>query len=699
MSTKVLFSHAIRTLSGLAVLLVLGGAGYSFLAMLVLLSISGAALYYAFKLIGRGWHTWAWVPFAEFFVGLWLALNLGAWAQGAAFMAALVSALGGEMRTGAFAGALSWWPFTVMLSVLASALIFHALQRLRSANWAAVKGRFAGQAQAPQPPQTAPAPQAQPAPPQPATTQAEPEEWVRARPARASSATDAASPALMFPARRPKYNFSAVVGMDHLKGCLLKAVENFEEDGGNGILLSGDPGNGKTFMAEALAGELGCSFLEARTSELTSRWMGAGAENITRIFADARAQAPVLLFLDEFDSFMGDRSGMNSGGAAGQDNLVNANTFLTAIADMNKGLLQHQVLIVAATNFRDNLDEGGVREGRFDAKVEVPPPDMQARYALLMTHLRPYEQRLDKSAVQSILRRWEDWSATRILAISKGAARKLKEDSSLQLNPALLRSVIDDLTSGSGTRLSESALRLEQLQFPDELHQSLGLLVTKLKYPERIEVNGATLPRGAVFYGPAGTGKTAAAQALALETGWRFLATSSPDLLAAPDKIDKLVKKARDIRPCIIFIDEAEGVLASREGNLNPYAKEVTNKLLSVMDGPRKLHDVFFVAATNFAQGLDAAMVRMGRFSEHFDFTPDEKSLCAVVQAYVSQRPQVRWEGEPADLVARYPHLGPSEISGLLNRAISDTGAASIGLGHLQPGKKMPGIVVDLREV
>lgn len=498
----------------------------------------------------------------------------------------------------------------------------------------------------------------------------------------APAAKEGEQPEIVFRARPARHSFADVVGMDELKTRLKDQVRSFVERGGNGILLTGEPGNGKTFIVEALAGELNWKFLEARADNLTSKWVGETTERINQIFRDARAQAPVVLFLDEFDTFMQDRASMGGDGP-GADRLNQANAFLTAIADLNKGLDQHQVLVVAATNFREQLDEAGIREGRFDVKITMPPPDLAARRALIKSELKQ-KVAFDEASVEAVLKRWEGWSAARIRHLSKMLDEHVRKHGITTVDGQLLRLMVRKNAEGAGFRLPEGVLSVDQLHFAPALKRSLKHIVTMLREPQRLEQVGAVLPRGAIFYGPPGTGKTAAAQAIAKDSEWNLLVTTASDLLSTPKKVDDIIKQARDIRPCIVFIDEAEGILLNRLDN--PQGKEVTNKLLALIDGPRKLHDVFFIAATNFVDNLDEAMLREGRLSEHLDFTPSEDALLSVVREFVQARPQVRWLGSPEDFVRRYPDLTPANAQGLLNRAIrqqaldSSTGQVTVDL-------------------
>ncbi|MCX8017279.1 MAG: AAA family ATPase, partial [Rhodocyclaceae bacterium] len=443
--------------------------------------------------------------------------------------------------------------------------------------------------------------------------------------ARAESGSAQADGDIVYRARWPSVSFKDVVGMEDFKRRLLEAARLFEHTDGNGILLMGEPGNGKTFMAEALAGSLKTKFIRVETTELTSKWVGETTERVAQIFKDARKQAPVVLFIDEIDSFLTDRSAMVSdGSSAARDQLSTANAFLTEIAALNRGYTQHRVLVVAASNFGDNIDAAAAREGRFDVKIVVPPPDFQARLHLLKSSLPPeMVQQFDEESVRLSVKRWEDWSSARIRKISDRLLEHLRQHPHDRVDSALLRRIVDEMLQGQGMLLPEDTPLLSELHYAPQTTKHLRDLARMWSEPDIVERLGGVVPRGAVFYGPPGTGKTTAIKALAKETGLRLLVFSGADL-KRPERIDEVIKKASNIRPCIVFIDEAETILGDRRNN--PFNAELTNKLLTVIDGPRKLHDVFFVAATNHPDMLDDAVLREGRLSEHIDFSPHEDS-------------------------------------------------------------------------
>lgn len=474
-------------------------------------------------------------------------------------------------------------------------------------------------------------------------------------------------PTALYPAHRPRFTFKDVDGMSALKKNISTAIHNFREEGGNGILFYGLPGNGKTFITEAVAGELKLGYIEARTSELSSKWMGESTIRITTLFNAAKLQAPCLIFLDEIDSFLMDR-----GGDMHQDARQSANTLLTAISDLNKGFKEHGVLVCAATNFLDKLDEAGIREGRFDAKIEVTPPDVEARKGILMAKLDKGLVQIDEEGIDLAVKRWEGFSVARMMSVAKMANRMAKEQQAV-VDFDLLGLALREVQGRSGEQLSENTQSLSDLSFSKDQTINLRAITNVLKDRDVVESYGGAISRGALFFGPAGTGKTVVAKAVAKEIGWAFLSTNGQALIQAPDEIDKLIQKASDLRPTIVFIDEAEDLLGDRE--MNPHTRQVTNKLLAVMDGPKPLHDVFFIASTNHPGNVDPAMMRWGRFSELIDFTPNIHSLQGVLTNFVKSREEkVNFEGDLEALSHRLMdgNYAPADTIGLLNRKVSE---------------------------
>jgi AAA+ superfamily predicted ATPase len=149
-----------------------------------------------------------------------------------------------------------------------------------------------------------------------------------------------------------------------------------------GMLLYGPPGCGKTYLARAIAGELGARFITVSLAEVLSRWVGQSEANVAELFAYARAQSPCVVFLDEVDALGRSRSGLGRSGAALRGVVNQLLAELDGVATQNEG-----VFVLGATNAPWDVDLALRRPGRFDRLLFVGPPDLPARRQILATHL------------------------------------------------------------------------------------------------------------------------------------------------------------------------------------------------------------------------------------------------------------------------------------------------------------------------
>ena len=159
-----------------------------------------------------------------------------------------------------------------------------------------------------------------------------------------------------------------------------------------GAILTGPPGTGKTLIAKATAGEANVPFISVSGSEFLEMFVGVGPARVRDMFATARKNAPCILFIDEIDAVGRKRGGRNVGGQSEAENTLNQ--LLVEMDGFNTG--STNVIVLAATNRVDILDQALMRPGRFDRQVYVPAPDIKGRSSIFQVHLGNLKTELDK---------------------------------------------------------------------------------------------------------------------------------------------------------------------------------------------------------------------------------------------------------------------------------------------------------------
>ena len=190
-----------------------------------------------------------------------------------------------------------------------------------------------------------------------------------------------------------KITFGDVAGVDEAKDEVQEIVEflknpkRFSKLGGRiprGVLLSGQPGCGKTLLAKAIAGEADVPFFSISGSDFVEMFVGVGASRVRDLFKQAKDNSPCIIFLDEIDAVGRRRGGgFSSGGHDEREQTLNA-----ILVEMDGFEANDQVIVIAATNRPDVLDPALTRPGRFDRQVAVPLPDVRGRRQILAVHAR-----------------------------------------------------------------------------------------------------------------------------------------------------------------------------------------------------------------------------------------------------------------------------------------------------------------------
>ncbi|PKN26096.1 MAG: cell division protein FtsH [Deltaproteobacteria bacterium HGW-Deltaproteobacteria-21] len=198
------------------------------------------------------------------------------------------------------------------------------------------------------------------------------------------------SKAKLYTQEYPKVSFSEVAGLeeatDELKEIVefLKAPQRFQLLGGRlpkGVLLVGSPGTGKTLLARAVAGEAGVPFFSATGSDFVEMYVGVGASRVRDLFRQAREMTPCLIFIDELDALGKARSSHPMG-----DHQEREQTLNQLLSEMDGFDPKQGLIVMAATNRPEILDQALLRPGRFDVNILVDRPDVRGREAILEIH-------------------------------------------------------------------------------------------------------------------------------------------------------------------------------------------------------------------------------------------------------------------------------------------------------------------------
>merc|ERR1719391_437752 len=184
-----------------------------------------------------------------------------------------------------------------------------------------------------------------------------------------------------------KVAFKDVAGCEEAKIEIMEFVK-FPK----GAILTGPPGSGKTLIAKATAGEANVPFISVSGSEFLEMFVGVGPSRVRDMFSTARKNAPCILFIDEIDAVGRKRGGRNIGGQSEAENTLNQ--LLVEMDGFNTG--STNVIVLAATNRVDILDQALMRPGRFDRQIYVPVPDIKGRSSIFQVHLDSLKTEVEK---------------------------------------------------------------------------------------------------------------------------------------------------------------------------------------------------------------------------------------------------------------------------------------------------------------
>ena len=360
-----------------------------------------------------------------------------------------------------------------------------------------------------------------------------------------------------------------------------------------------------------------------------SKFYGESEKKLREVFETAEKNTPAIVFIDEIDSIAPKR-----GEGSDQTEKRIVAQLLTAM-DGLKG--RGNVVVIAATNRPNDIDEALRRPGRFDREIAILPPDDEGRKEILQIHTRgmPLAKGVD---IEAIARKTLGFTGADLGVLCKEAALKslkpymqsLKQyaikvpTNILEKMEVTQQHFIDALQHVEPSALREVLIHKPHVTWDDigglsEAKQQLRETIElPLRRPDLFKKAGIKPPKGVLLYGPPGTGKTMLAKAVANESDANFIAVKGPELVSkwvgeSEKKIREIFSKARQVAPTVIFFDEFDSISKARGSSMTDATERMVNQLLTEIDGIEEMENVTVIAATNRPDLIDEALLRPGR--------------------------------------------------------------------------------------
>ncbi|MFX0132947.1 MAG: CDC48 family AAA ATPase [Candidatus Hodarchaeota archaeon] len=453
-----------------------------------------------------------------------------------------------------------------------------------------------------------------------------------------------------------------------------------------GVLLHGPPGTGKTLLAKAVANESDCNFIVINGPEIMSKFYGQSEQRLRDIFDEAEKKAPSIIFIDEIDSIAPKREEVTGE----VERRVVAQ--LLALMDGLKG--RGNVIVIGATNRPNAVDPALRRPGRFDREIELPMPDRKGRKEILLIHTRamPLEEEVDIEEIADVS---HGFVGADIAALAREAAmhtlRRILPEINLE-ESIIPQEILNNLKVkkvdfvAARKIVEPSTLREVIIEVPNVHWEDIGGLEEvksaaieavewPLKYPNLFKSAGIRPPRGILFFGPPGCGKTLLAKAVATESEANFISIRGPEVFSkwvgeSEKAIREVFRKARTAAPSIVYFDELDAVAPQRGTYTGSQVYEsVLNQILAEMDGLEELKNVAVIASTNRPMLVDPALLRPGRFDRLIMVPAPEAEARLEILKIHTKNMVLAEDVDLDDLIKRTENFSGADLENLVREA------------------------------
>jgi transitional endoplasmic reticulum ATPase len=498
----------------------------------------------------------------------------------------------------------------------------------------------------------------------------------------------------------------------------LRYAEAFERLGieaPKGVLLYGPPGTGKTLIARAIASETKLHFIRVNGPEIIHKFYGESEARLREIFEDASLKAPSIIFIDEIDAIAPKRAEVLGD--------VEKRVVAQLLALMDGMVSRGNVVVIGATNIPEMIDPALRRPGRFDREIVIPVPNVEGRRAILRIHSRrmPLAPDVDLERLAQITHAFvgADLEALCKEAGMVALRRYLSLEGENHLDAILSTSARLQITredfltalreiEPTATRefyTERSTVRWHHVGGLKKIKETLVSIVDwPTRYPDLFAAGKVRPPRGILFSGASGTGKTLMARALAGETGLNFISISGPILFSkwlgeSEKALHQIFKKAKQSAPCILFFDEIDGLISTRGyvsdgGTTERMASQFFNELDNLSD----LSQVIVLGATNREDLLDPTLMRAGRLDYVLQFPiPDEKERLEIFQVHTREKPLAS-DVDLTELAGLTEGMAGSQIASVCRSATMMAISESIHASVKNPSPELSIVARHFRE-
>lgn len=466
--------------------------------------------------------------------------------------------------------------------------------------------------------------------------------------------------------RRPRVTYEEIGGMKEQIRRLREIVElpmrhpevfaRLGIEPHSGILMYGPPGTGKTLIAKALASESEANFFIINGPEIMNKYYGETEARLRDIFKEAKESSPSIIFIDEIDAIAPKREE-----AFGD---VEKRVVAQLLALMDGMQERGQVIVLGATNRPESLDPALRRPGRFDREIEIGVPNAEGRLEILQIHTRgmPLADDINLADLASELHGYTgaDTKALCREAAMKALRRYLPEldlegdkisPEMLELMVITSRDFREGIKEIVPTAMREFYVEVAKVKWEEvgglqEVKRTLhDNLIAAVKEPENFAKMGIKPPKGALLYGPSGTGKTLIAKALATESSANIIVVRGPEVLSkwvgeSEKAIREIFRKAKNSSPCIVVFDELDSLARPRGHSDDSSGNErVVSQILTEMDDAAN-SGVIVVGITNRPDLVDASLLRPGRLDLIvYIGQPDESARLEILKIITQPMP------------------------------------------------------------